>query len=212
MRLTRSTLTPALALAAALTLTACAGDDTTTSAPQAPAETSAPQAPAETSASPSADAESADFNDVDVRFTQGMLPHHMQAARNAELEIAMGSDPEVIAIAQQILDTQLMEIATMQGFLEEFGAEPMMAPADQQEVWDRNTEALRNAPTPEARDIVFLTNMVPHHSAAVPMSQLEITMGAYQPAIELAQDIKTTQREEIMKMNMIIRMKAGVTS
>ncbi len=140
-----------------------------------------------------------------------MLPHHSQAARNAELQIAMGSDPEVIAIAQQILDTQMMEIETMQGFLEEFGAEPTMAPADQQEVWDRNTEALRNAPTPEARDIVFLTNMVPHHSAAVPMSQLEITMGSYQPAIELAQDIKTTQRGEIMEMNMIIRMKAGVT-
>ena len=31
------------------------------------------------------------FNDVDVRFTQGMVPHHMQVVRYAEIEIAMGA-------------------------------------------------------------------------------------------------------------------------
>jgi len=194
---TRLSLT-ALALAAGLLLTGCADDQASTAAGSA--------ASSEPSASSSG---SAAFNDTDVRFTQKMLPHHMQAARNAEVEIAMGADPQVKALAQKILDTQTAEIEQMRGFLAEFGAEEKEAPADQQAVWDKNTADLRSAATPEARDIVFLTNMVPHHAAAVPMSQNEITLGTYQPAIALAEDIKKTQRMEIMEMNMILRAKSG---
>lgn len=145
---------------------------------------------------------------MDVRFTQGMLPHHMQALRNAEIEVEQGSDPEVKAIARKIIATQEREIATMQGFLKTFGAPAKAAPADQQAVWDQNTAALRSAATPEARDIVFLTNMVPHHSAAIPMSQLDITQGKFPAAQALAMEIKTTQRAEIKEMNTIIRAKA----
>ena len=194
-------LLPALALALGLTLTACGSDDTTTSG-----------AAADTAPSRAASASEAAFNETDVRFTQKMLPHHMQAARNAEIEIAMGSDPAVKAIAQKILDTQTQEIETMQGFLTEFGAEQVPPPADQQAVWDKNTADLRDAATPAARDIVFLTNMVPHHSAAVPMSQNEIELGSYVPAITLAEEIKKTQRMEIMQMNKIIRAESGAAS
>lgn len=138
-----------------------------------------------------------------------MLPHHMQAVRNAETEIEMGSDPEVNAIAEKILGDQEQEIATMRDFLEEFDAEEVEPPADQQAIWDRNTEDLRNAATPEMRDLIFLTNMVPHHSAAIPMAQTEIELGGYEPAIELAEMIKSTQGMEIMEMNMMIRALAA---
>ncbi len=93
----------------------------------------------------------------------------------------------------------------MQGFLKTFGASEKEAPADQQAVWDKNTADLRAAATPQARDVVFLTNMVPHHSAAVPMAQLDITQGKYPQAQALAMQIKTTQREEIVEMNTLIR-------
>lgn len=158
---------------------------------------------------PSAESTPADpgatFNEVDVRFTQGMLPHHMQAVRNAEIEIEMGGDPEVKAIAQRILDAQRQEIATMQDFLRTFGAPENAAPADQQAIWDENTADLRSAATPEARDVVFLTNMVPHHAAAVPMAQLDLTQGQYPEAQALAMQIKAVQRMEIMEMNEMIR-------
>ncbi len=194
------TLAPALALALGLTLTGCAGDDSTVAAPAGTTSASAPA---------SASEPAQDFNDTDVRFTQNMLPHHMQAARNAEIEIAMGADSQVKAIAQKILDTQTAEIEKMRGFLAEFGESEKPAPADQQAVWDKNTADLRDAPTPEARDVVFLTNMVPHHSAAVPMSQTETEMGTYPQAVALAEEIKKTQRMEIMEMNMIIRTEAA---
>ncbi len=90
----------------------------------------------------------------------------MQAVRNAEIEIAMGAAPEVKVVAQKILTEQKKEIATMQGFLKTFGASEKEAPADQQAVWDKNTADLRAAATPQARDVVFLTNMVPHLSGS----------------------------------------------
>lgn len=200
MRPTRTTTAVGLALVSGLVLTGCGNSGGSTAAP----------ASTPSSASPSATASeaSATFNDFDVRFTQSMLPHHMQAVRNTEIEIAMGSAPEVKAIAQKILEAQRKEIATMQGFLEVFGASEMPAPEDQQAVWDKNTADLRAAATPEERDIIFLTNMVPHHSAAIPMSQLEITQGKYPEAQKLAMEIKMAQRMEIVEMNMMIRARA----
>lgn len=190
MRTARRTTILALTLTSGLVLAGCNGSNSSTAA--------GPSSTAGTD-------QSAAFNEVDVRFTQGMLPHHMQAVRNSEIEIAMGGAPEVKAIAQKILTEQKKEIETMQGFLKTFGAPEKQAPADQQAVWDKNTAELRDAATPEARDVVFLTNMVPHHSAAIPMAQLDVTQGKYLPAQELAMQIKTVQRMEIVEMNMLIR-------
>ena len=149
------------------------------------------------------------YNDADVRFTQHMLPHHMQAVRNADIELAMGSAPEVKAVAQKIRDDQQKEIATMQGFLQTFGVSPMPAPADQQAVWDKNTNDLCSAATPQQRDVVFLTNMVPHHSAAVPMAQTEVELGKYPQAQNLAKSIKESQRMQIVEMNTMIRARTS---
>ncbi|HJT03474.1 MAG TPA: DUF305 domain-containing protein, partial [Pseudonocardiaceae bacterium] len=135
--------------------------------------------------------------------------HHMQAVRNAQIEVATGSAPEVKAIAQKILDEQQKEIATMQGFLRTFGASPKPAPADQQAVWDKNTSDLRGAATPEQRDVIFLTNMVPHHSAAVPMAQTEVELGKYPAAQNLAKSIKDSQRMQIVEMNEMIRARTS---
>ncbi len=195
---------PAAALALGLTVAGCSsttptntGSSATTSSGSAASSAAAPSASGSQSA--------AAFNDVDVRFVQSMLPHHMQALRNSEIEVATGEAPEVKATAQKILDGQRMEIATMQGFLKTFGAAEQPAPQDQQAVWDKNTADLQAAPTPKQRDVIFLTDMVPHHAAAIPMAQLDITQGKYPEAQALAMQIKTTQRMEIVEMNMMIR-------
>jgi len=60
---------------------------------------------------------------------------------------------------------------------------------------------------------VFLTNMVPHHFAAVPMAQEEVELGKYPEAQDLAKSIKPTQRMQIVEMNKIVRARAngGIT-
>lgn len=188
-----------LVLALGLSLTACSSSDD--GVVGAGSDSAAPAA--------SATSEQALFNETDISFTQNMLPHHMQAVRTSTIEIEKGADPEVKKIAMQILEAQKSEIALMQGFLQAFGAQEKPAPADQQAVWDANVKALEEAKTPEARDVIFLTNMIPHHSAAIPMSQAEVEKGQYEPAISLAKSIKMVQRMEIKTMNEMVRMRTA---
>jgi uncharacterized protein (DUF305 family) len=181
----RTALLGALVVAAGLALAACGGDTDT----------------AETSDRP--------FNATDVSFVQSMLPHHMQALRTSEVLLERGEDPQVLQIAREIVAAQQSEIAEMQGFLRRFEAPEKPAPPDQQQVWDKNVADERAAGTPQELETIFLTNMIPHHSAAIPMSQMEIMKGTFAPAQELAQEIKTTQRKEIAEMTMMLRQRAA---
>jgi len=147
------------------------------------------------------------FNATDLRFVQKMLPHHMQALRTSAVVIERGKDPQVKAIARKISTAQKQEIAEMQGYLKTFGAKAKTPPVDQQMVWDNNLADEKAAASPEQLDTIFLTNMVPHHSAAIPMAQMEIEMGRFGSTRKLAEQIKKTQRMEIMEMNKILRAK-----
>ncbi len=196
----RTLALPAAALA--LILSGCADGGTASTGAAAPSAALSSTPSTQPSVAPA-------FNDTDVRFTQSMLPHHMQASRNATIELATGGDAKVKAIAQRILDTQTAEIAKMQGLLAEFGVSAGQPSPEQQAVWDANTADLKAAATPAERDVVFLTNMVPHHAAAIPMAQNEIDLGSYAPAKELARAIQTTQRREIKEMNALIRSRTS---
>lgn len=195
MALPRWITAPALVLVPVLTLTACGGGTSDAAGSAAQQQPSA----APSSASP------APFNQTDVRFTTMMLPHHMQAVRMSKVEIDKGGDPQVVALAKQILSAQEKEIATMRGFLQEFGVGEKPVPSDKQQRWDRDFQDLQQAATPQQTDVVFLTNMMPHHASAVPMAQTEIDLGSYAPAMQLAQQIKTAQLEEIMTMKTMLR-------
>lgn len=144
------------------------------------------------------------FNETDVRFATMMRPHHEQALKTSAVEIEKGSDPRVKALARRITATQKREIAMLEGFLREWGKPEMPAAADQQARWDMNVADERAASGREL-DIVFLTNMIPHHAAAVPMAQLEMQMGSSAPAKKLAMGIKKTQLKEIAEMKRLVR-------
>ena len=78
------------AAALSLVLTACA-DDTTTSAPEAePAMTESTNSASDPAPTSSEEVEGP-FNDADVSFAQGMLPHHRQAVEMAEMVQGGGS-------------------------------------------------------------------------------------------------------------------------
>ena len=59
--------------------------------------------------------------DVDVDFITGMIPHHQGAVDMAQIILAHGTDPEVRAFAQQIIDAQQAEIAWMTDWLARHG-------------------------------------------------------------------------------------------
>ncbi|WP_261554559.1 DUF305 domain-containing protein [Frankia tisae] len=68
-------------------------------------------------------------NAADITFAQKMIPHHRQAIEMAELAPSRAQNPQVSSLAQQIRAAQAPEIATMAGWLTDWG-QPTAPPAD----------------------------------------------------------------------------------
>lgn len=55
--------------------------------------------------------------DADVDFVNGMIAHHMGAIEMAKIVIKDGKDPQIRAMAEEVIKAQGAEIATMQDWL-----------------------------------------------------------------------------------------------
>ncbi|MFF7642714.1 DUF305 domain-containing protein [Streptomyces canus] len=189
----------AVAVSAALTLTACGGDsDDSGSA------ASSPSVSAETSAGT--------HNAQDVSFAQSMIPHHQQAVEMAALAADRASSPEVKGLAARIEKAQGPEIETMSGWLKTWGkkvpeAMPGMdhsAHSGMAGMMDSADMAKLGKASGKDFDSMFLTMMVEHHEGAVEMAGTEKAKGADQAATAMAGDIVTAQNAEISEMKKLL--------
>lgn len=191
----------ALALAAALALTGCAGD--AGSMPDTmPGMDHGDHA--------SSSSESVDANSADVMFAQMMIPHHEQAIEMSDMLLAKTDiDAEVIALAEQIKAAQQPEIEQMEEWLDAWGADmPGMDDMDGMHHGDGmmsedDMEALEAATGTEAARL-FLEQMIEHHEGAIDMAQDEVDDGQNADAVALADDIIASQTEEIATMRELL--------
>lgn len=181
----RKTLTAALLAASLLTLAACGDEDDNTS--------------------------SAEHNDADVTFAQGMIPHHEQAIQMAALAETRAESQEVKDLAADIEAAQDPEIKTMTAWLESWGEDVPdgdmsgMGHGDMSSdempgmMSDDEMADLMDTSGPDF-DRMFLTMMIEHHEGAIEMARTEQSDGEFPDAIELAEDIETAQTAEIQAM------------
>ncbi|TFD15261.1 DUF305 domain-containing protein [Cryobacterium sp. TMT1-21] len=187
-RTIRSSLLATVAVAAALTLSACGGATTATG----PGAGSTPAA------------SSAAFNPADVAFARMMIPHHEQAVTMSDDLLAKhGADPRVVDLATQIKAAQEPEIDQLTAWLTAWGADTggmsdidhgtdgMMSDADMM--------TLGNASGADA-DRVFLELMIGHHEGAIAMAQTEVDDGENADAQALAKAIVASQTDEVAAM------------
>ncbi|GAA4740715.1 DUF305 domain-containing protein [Modestobacter marinus] len=181
-------------IAGAVVLTGCAGED----------------GPAVDAGRATAPAEG--FNDADVAFAQGMIPHHEGALTMAEVAVDRAQDPRVRDLAERIEAGQDPEIDLMTGWLEQWG-QPIAADDTAgmdhggSGHGDMDMDGMDMADMPPAGadfDRMWLQSMVEHHDGAVVMAGTELEEGQDDEAVDLARLIVETQTQEIEEMQRLL--------
>jgi uncharacterized protein (DUF305 family) len=207
----RSALVSAVA-AGALLLSACDADDmkdmdhasgsTASATPsRTPGDTPAPGA----------------FDDADVTFAQGMIPHHEQALEMSRLADGRASDAEIKTLAAGIEKAQDPEIRTMKSWLKAWGrpetADEMPGMHHGSDGMDHSgmsgmmsaddMKELQAAKGTEF-DRMFARMMIEHHEGAVAMARAEQKNGRNTTAKRLAADVVKNQSAEVDRFEKIL--------
>lgn len=143
-------------------------------------------------------------SDADIDYMRMMIPHHEQALVMTDLVADRAESERVKTIAERIAVAQEGEIEMMRSWLAEYAPDadahdrgghaghvdmPGMATAEQ-------LDELRAA-TGEEFDRLFCELMITHHEGALTMAEDYLPKGIEPRALEMAQEVVTTQTAEI---------------
>lgn len=156
-------------------------------------------------------------------FARDMSDHHAQAVEMAEIVRLRTMDPEVRILATDIVLTQQAQIGQMQGWLAVWqlpsqGLEPSMSWMGQPTMdimpgmaTPEEIRFLAQMPSPDM-DIQFLRLMLPHHQAAVAMSQAVLERTERPEVVRLATAIVSSQQAEIGAMRELLELRGQASA
>ncbi|GAA3508678.1 uncharacterized protein (DUF305 family) [Streptosporangium album] len=138
---------------------------------------------------------------ADVRFAEGMIPHHRQALEMAALVAPRSSSAALRTIGGRITAAQRPEIAAMTSWLESVGR-PQAGHGDHTVTLGQmnRLRAARGA----VFDELFLTLMIAHHETAMTMAGQELREGTDRTMLAVAQDVLSGQGVEIARMRRLL--------
>lgn len=148
----------------------------------------------------------------DLRFIDGMTPHHEGAIAMAQEALQKSKRPEIKKLAQDIINAQQQEMAQMKTWRSTWypraNATPMMYDTEMGHMMPMS-EAMRSnmmmngdlGAADDQFDLRFLNAMIPHHQGAVTMAQQALEKSDRPEIKQLAQNIVDSQQKEIDQMN-----------
>lgn len=158
----------------------------------------------------------------DLRFIDGMVPHHEGAVAMAKEVLAKSQRPELKKLANDVIAAQNQEIEQMQKWRKAWypraGAElmawhsamnHMMAMSPQQISAMRMDVDLGAAD--QDFDLRFINAMIPHHEGALVMAQDALSKSKRPEIIKLANEIIASQQVEIAQMQQWRKEWFGIT-
>ncbi|WP_371779105.1 DUF305 domain-containing protein [Streptosporangium subroseum] len=143
---------------------------------------------------------------ADVRFAEGMIPHHRQALEMAALVRPRSSSPVLWRLAERITAAQRPEIAAMTSWLKSAGRAPAGHDdggphgGDSGHAVTREQENQLRTARGTDFDRLFLSLMIVHHEAAVTMAKRQIEDGTDRIMLAMAADVVSGQAIEITRM------------
>jgi uncharacterized protein (DUF305 family) len=188
------------AAAAPIALAACGGDDGGSSSESTAAVTVA--------ADDGTTAPAGDFNDADVEFLQGMIPHHEQAIEMADIALdpTLGASAAVTDLATRVKAAQDPEIEQMTAWLTEWGQPLQMDTSEGHDMSSmegtmtaEEMDAL-GAATGAEFDAMWTEMMIRHHEGAISMAQDVKANGSNPDVLQLADQIITAQQAEVTEL------------
>ena len=133
----------------------------------------------------------------DNDFASMMKTHHLGATEMAQAEVAQGSDAEMKAMAQKMIDAQQNEIAELNTFLSGHNAHGG-GDAFHKEVMAQMNNMKMDMNQSGSFDKQFAEMMIPHHQGAIDMSKAYLKTGAHEEKLKtMANKIIADQQKEI---------------
>jgi len=143
------------------------------------------------------------YNDPDTAFAKGMLGHRRGAVDMAKIELKYGTDETMRKLAQDIIDSQQLEIDILNKWLASHPDAPKPKPNTEamQEAYVKGTNTMHSdmmlGIAEPVADMAFARGMLPHHIGAVDMAKVQLQYGTDEEMRKLAQDIIDAQQPEI---------------
>lgn len=152
----------------------------------------------------------ADAN-FDLRFIDGMIPHHQGALAMAKEAQQKSERPEIKKLADEIIKAQTKEIAELQTWRKQWyptaSNKPMAYDAKMGHMMEMSKDQMsgmmmsQDLGAKDANfDLRFINAMIPHHEGAVTMAQNAATKSTRPEIKKLTQDIISSQQAEIKQM------------
>lgn len=140
-------------------------------------------------------------NPTDRAFVADMVLHHRSAVEMAAIAKTEATSTFVMTLADDISSTQKAEIAQMRGVdrkLADAGIKKgKLGMSHDAEGMHMEAQELRGAKPFDAK---FISMMLPHHEAAIPMARAELAKGKNAELKKLAKNIIAAQEREIKQM------------